>query len=266
MFKLNFNKNVYENNNVKIGFDSIKQGKYDGNLIVNDLGWVHFSIFEELGIESLIGVKGFNDEQHFYDFVINKTGFKLTDWEVISVPLYKSKFINPIDNSAKTYSSWRLEETSDAIITKHIIVFALRHKSFKSKLYSDFCVKRQYSYAKEIWNKLEGDRRFTLNAMNEIVKIFFVDSAGFSVDCKVKGLCKTITWPTSDFLEALNQIKKLKTKGYKDLHVTSQGVGLSLECLNGLFLKNLKYVYRNNDENLDFITMIEIAQDMESYE
>ncbi|MCS4309675.1 hypothetical protein M2404_004052 [Rheinheimera pacifica] len=132
-------------------FSAVIIGDQSNGLITTDVGWAGIHLFESLGIESTIGIDGFECAAHFKKWTESVVGMELKDWEPIEILLYEcwmpclhDQFPLLHDytagaNEANRYDDqfcymvWRESPDPDAIKATRRNVFALRHQAYYLK-------------------------------------------------------------------------------------------------------------------------------------
>lgn len=129
-------------------FDAMISGDIANGLITDDTGHAGYSLFESLGIESIIGVAGFKSAEHFEHYSATVINANISDWIAVELELYECWLPCLNDQFPDLhyctygateanfyedqfcYSVWSQTRYPDAIIASKRKVFALRHKAY----------------------------------------------------------------------------------------------------------------------------------------
>lgn len=219
--------------NQPILFEKLKPGlQADGKSVLDDLGWSSFHIIQKLGIESYIGVAGFDSLQDFSERIRGLVGAGLKDWEVCCVDLFRCWFapmsddMNQSSTSAFCYAGWRITPDPDAIKTSKIRVFALRHKAWpvlQERRVTAFYCARQRSYAEEAWNITHHGEPITPQIMRG-----FSDTGTYLTGIMPGNKSEErLTWPNASLVDTILSVNNFADQGARDIHLWGNGMGLA---------------------------------------
>lgn len=150
-------------------FGSLYDWDGQNGLVTANLDWAGIHLFEDLGIESIVGIAGFESSGHFKQWAESLTKVDLNEWDSIELVLYACWMPCIYDQFPEfheltlgadesncyeeqfCYLVWRENPDPDAIKSTRNHVYALRHKAytFKSEKGVEFLHDaRQRSYNK----------------------------------------------------------------------------------------------------------------------
>lgn len=235
-------------------FDKLISGLQDDGTVLSDLGWASMHLCEDLGIEGVVGISGFESEHHFIDWVRDKINLRLGDWEPISVSLHQCWY----QADDHCYMVWRSQPPTDALNVNPINVYALRHVDFHLKdgiCLSAFYVARQHSLGHDVWVNKHGDTEFKPESMDDYLHHgYHLSGKAPNSDHK-----KNLTWPSHDLPAMLATLDSFHANGYTDLHIWSEGIGFRFEDINPRNKTRLVHAYHCYGADEPFIDLATAA-------
>jgi hypothetical protein len=210
-------------------FSTIKTGLHDG-FFVDDLDWEQIAIRERFGIESMVALALKGSAQNYFDWVQQKEGVLLTDWEPIKLTL-SQVWMTTSEQMASpgpqySYRVWSWSDWGfDAVAVRPVEVFAIRHRSWTllgQGRVREFYVAMQRSHMDARWSRANPGRDMEPDDMD--------GDAGFIVSGTPRGSLRRVrlTWPVADIGEVIRQAEALKKRRVADIVIfESGGVGFS---------------------------------------
>lgn len=209
-------------------FATINTGLLDG-FLVDDLGWAIFSIREALGIEHLVALATTGTAESFFEWVQQKVGVALGDWEPVKVTLFQAWITITKDVSstdlAMSYRTWSANNKHyGAVAIRPVDVFAIRHRAWRllqEDKVREFHIAMQRSHLEARWARSNPGRPVTPEDMN--------GDAGYVIAGRRRGMKTsiTLTWPAANLVEVIREAQALKSKRVADLVIfEASGVGI----------------------------------------
>lgn len=207
--------------------DVVPGQQADGALIV-DLGWAGMGLLETLGIESLIGVQGFENADAYYRWMQGASGSPLPDWYGVQLRLYECWYMEPVEGTF-CYGSWREKFDSEALCCRPVDVYCLRHISWtqggRRRLFN---CSRTRSYCVAAHTKKNPDVPVSPEIMSD------VQGDGLLLTGIRPGAQKetVLDWPTCDLGAALSIASSARNSGVGAIHLWENGIGVALDELS----------------------------------
>ena len=207
-------------------FGGIVPGLQPDGKVIFDLGWAGIWLHQKLGIEGLVGGEGFVNADTFYRWMQQASGSALPDWFGVELRLYECWNLVPIDEDF-CYATWRTEPVKDALKTRAVDMFCLRHVAWKENEghHRAFNCARTRSYCEAAHIKQYPGTPVT----PEIMK-------GVSGDgLKLTGILpghkeeSVLDWPTPDMANALQQVTVFQVAGVQNIHLWECGAGVRVD-------------------------------------
>lgn len=201
----------------------------DGKEVI-DLGWDAGQIQETIGIEALVGRRGFRDADDFYRWMQATTNSPLTGWEGVEVTLYEAwlwygdgwDLIG--DEVDFCYWAWRVDLSSDVLHSRAHPVYALRHKAWpllEQRRNRAFGCARGRSYVEAEFHQKSPADAITPQIMlnSSFPGVMLTGRLGEAATETV--LC----WPTVNLREVITLAKDQASTGACELSLWEGGMG-----------------------------------------
>lgn len=205
-------------------FDPIEIG-FHGGFAIQDLGGAAISIREALGIEPLVALARYGTASGYYEWVQEKVGASLDDWEPVTLSLFEgwrtvlfsySRLVLPF-----SYRVWSVDgRMSDAAAIRPVEVFALRHKAWpllQENRVREFFVDLQRSSMNAKWSRNKTTRPMEPEDME--------GETGFVVSGRKRGAERSVvlTWPNANILEVIEAAEQFRKRRVANILISQAG-------------------------------------------
>lgn len=238
-------------------YSKVTAGLHEG-LVISDLGWASYMLRELLGIEYFIGIATHGTQAQFFDWMVKTTGANLSDWEPVTLGLYECWTTLLDSENPYSYSVWAHRPEQDAVSSRLVNVFALRHRAWnlieQDREREFFCaVERSWAVAE--WSRKNPG----LEATPEVMK--GRQARGFSLSGKLQNAASSMemTWPCSDLGALLEQAKEFSRNGVTDILVCESGIGLRFDEVSTDIWQRMVMLDRRRGQNG---CLLDLAQEL----
>lgn len=233
-------------------YERITTGFHEG-LVISDLGMASYSLRESLGIESLIGVAGYGNQSKFYSWMEKMTGADLSDWEPVTMELFecwmpaRTEYFAH-DENPFSYCVWRRSPDRDAVKSRRVEIFALRHRAWPLLLEGReraFICEVERSWAVAEWSRKNPGQAASPEVMNGR------QARGFALKGIPKGTDTEIqlTWPSSDLWSLVEKAHEYSKNGVTEIHIVESGVALRFEDIDTNTWRQMDQIDRQYGQN-----------------
>lgn len=221
-------------------FGEIVPGPQVDGTLIEDLGWAGMGLLETLGIESLVGVRGFNSADGYYRRMQVASGSSLPDWHGVHLRLYECWYLEPMEGSY-CYATWRATADSNALCSRPVDAYCLRHVAWAADAHRRAvnCARtRSYCIAAHIKAKpdVPVSPQVMLDVSGEGLKLTGIRSGEQEET--------VLDWPTPDMEKVLTLAATCRAAGVRDIHLWEHGIGFCLDALDDGDFKRLLNVDR----------------------
>jgi hypothetical protein len=233
-------------------FERITPGFHEG-VVISDLGWAAIHLRAAFGIENFIGIARFGTQSQFFDWMEKTTEADLSDWEAVTLKLYecwktaRTDFLLP-GESPFSFSVWSHRRDPDAVTSRLVEVFALRHRAWslmkEGRERAFYCaVERSWAVAE--WSRENSGQVATPQVMEGR------QARGFSLSGKPKGADTEVvlTWPSSDLWALVEKAQEFSKNGVTEIHVGEGVVALRFEELDANTWRRMDKIDRQHGQN-----------------
>lgn len=222
-------------------FGEVQPGLQPDGMIVADLGWGGMGMLESLGIESLVGLRGFDTTDSFYLWMQKVSGSPLAGWHVVQLRLFECWYLEQTEGTF-CYGAFRESCDREALSSRAVDVFCLRHNAWKAEgmLRRAFNCSRTRSYYEAVHAKRSPDVRASPAIM--------ADSQGNGI--MLTGIRPgeqketVLAWPSPSLDQALSVLAIAKEEGVSEIHMWENGVGVQADKFTDAELAHLLKVDR----------------------
>lgn len=232
-------------------YSKVTAGLHEG-LVIYELGMASYMLRELLGIEYFIGIATHGTQAQFFDWMVKTTGANLSDWEPVTLGLYECWTTVRSDlldsENPYSYSVWAHRPEQDAVSSRLVNVFALRHRAWnliEQEREREFLCAVERSWAVAEWSRNNPG----LEATPEVMK--GRQARGFSLSGKPKNAVSRmeLTWPSSDLGSLLEQAKEFSSAGVTDILICESGIGLRFDEVGADVWQRMVMLDRRRGQN-----------------
>lgn len=222
-------------------FGEVLPGPQADGTLVADLGWAGMGMLEALGIEHLVGVRGFDDAGSFYLWMQNASGSPLADWHGVHLRLYECWYLEPMEGTF-CYGTLRDAHDKEALASRAVDVFCLRHKAWKAEgmRRRAFNCARTRSYCEAAHVKRNPGAPVSPSIMADSQGDGIILTGIRSGDQEET----VLAWPSPDMDEALSVLIAAKAEGVSEIHMWENGIGVQADKFTDSELAHLLKVDR----------------------
>lgn len=230
-------------------FGSIEAGMQADGTLIADLGWAGFALLENLGIESMVGQRGFASADEFYRWMQAASGSPLRDWFGVQLRLYEAWYLAPFEENY-CYATWRENDPGDALKVIAVDVFCLRHIAWspEAKGRRAFSCARNRSYYEAAHAKKHPD----VPSAPAIMSGYQGD--GLLLTGVMPGQAERVVldWPIVDMATAFQRVASVRAAGATEVRLVECGLGIEIDALTDVELARLLKVdqYHGGDAML----------------
>lgn len=207
-------------------FGMIAAGMQADGTVILDLGWAGIGLLNDLGIESFVAASGFENADAFYCWMQKASGSALPDWYGVQLRLFESWYLATFDEDY-CYATWRNQPDEDALKSRAVDVFCLRHIAWQANPMSRraFICARTRSYFEAAHIKQHPDAPATPAIMAD------VHSDGLKITGILPGQQEksVLDWPTPQMATALALVANSQAAGVRSIHIWECGIGVQVD-------------------------------------